>query len=95
MKKTVKYMLFAAAVLVGTTAFAGPPRHHREKGNDGLRLAAGIVNLVTEVIAPAPQPPVICYRPAPPPPPPRKVIRRTRVEHRRPAPPPRKPAKRH
>lgn len=85
MKKTVKYMLFAAAIFVGTTAFAGAPPHRPEKKhNDGLRLAAGIVNLAAQVFTPAPQ--HCCQTP----PPPRKEFRRK--EHHRPAPPP-KPAR--
>lgn len=55
MKNLTKTMTVLAVMLVGTTAFAGPhgTRHHHH-GNDGLALAAGIVNLVARVIAPAP-----------------------------------------
>ena len=49
-----------ATALMGTAAYAGPPRHHHGGGhhhhgyyrNDGLGLAAGIVDLVRTVIAP-------------------------------------------
>lgn len=62
---------------------AGPKHHrnHHHHGNDGVRLAAQIVGLVKNAIAPAP---VVVTRPAPvviaPPPP--------RYRHHRPAPPP-------
>ena len=70
MKNTAKVMMVAAAMITGTAVFAGPHhgRHHH-KGNDGLALAAGIVHLVKEVIAPtpvvvAPAPAVVAPAPA-------------------------------
>ena len=80
MKKTVKIMLFAAVMCLGTTAFAGPhgkPGHHR----DGLDLANGIVDLVLKVIRPEPavihHRPVILHQPA--------VIHHPPARHHRPA----------
>ena len=75
MKKMMFVLLGAAAMLFAVPeTMAGHHDHH--KGNDGLRLAAGIVNLVKEIIAPAPQ---VVYAPPPavitPPPPPPKVHR--------------------
>ena len=91
MKKMMIVLLGAAAMLFAVPeTFAGHHGHH--KGNDGLRLAAGIVNLVEAAITPAPQviyappalaiappPPVIHHRPAP---------QKRRHEIRRPAPKP-------
>ena len=85
MKNTAKVMMVAAAMITGTAVFAGPHhgRHHHKR-NDGLALAAGIVHLVKEVVAPtpvvvAPAPAVVAPAPAvvapapvvvaPPPPP--------------------------
>ena len=79
MKKMMFVLLGAAAMLFAVPeTMAGHHDHH--KGNDGLRLAAGIVNLVKEIIAPAPQvvyaPPAAVMAPPPPrvhrPEPPRK-----------------------
>ncbi|MBE6355823.1 MAG: hypothetical protein E7058_01765, partial [Lentisphaerae bacterium] len=67
MKKTAKVMMVAAAAFMGTAVFAGP--HHRHhKRNEGLALAAGIVHLVKEVVAPTPvvvTPPPAVVAPAP------------------------------
>ncbi|MBO5667799.1 MAG: hypothetical protein J6S43_01605 [Lentisphaeria bacterium] len=55
MKKLTKVVAVFAVMLTGTAVFAGPHgnRHHHHE-RDGLDLAAGIVNLVARVIAPAP-----------------------------------------
>jgi hypothetical protein len=55
MKKMMIAVVGMAAMLVAVPETMAAPhggRHHR--GNDGLRLAAGIVNLVQQVINPAP-----------------------------------------
>lgn len=83
MKKFGKIMLVITVLCVGTTAFAGPRGHHREK-NDGLRLANGIVNLVLRAVNPQPvhiKPRHHHRRPAPPPPP-RKPHRPAPRRHR-------------
>ena len=62
MKKIIIGLVGAAAMLtVMPEAMARP--HHRHHDNDGLRLAAGIVNLVKTVVAPAPV--VVAPAPAP------------------------------
>ena len=79
MKNTIlKTTVCAAAVVIGTSAFAGEHHHEHHKGNDGVRLAASIVNLVGNVlggpsVAVYHEPPAPVYaRPVhcPPPPPP-------------------------
>ena len=95
MKKMMIVLVGATAMLaVVPETMAG---HHKDKGNDGLRLAAGIVNLVKQAIAPAPQ---VVYQPAPPPPVvhhPAVIVKDHRHERcepkRRPEPPRRAPAK--
>ena len=89
-KMTIGLLAAAAMMLTVPEAVAGHHGKHHEKGNDGLRLAAGIVNLVKEIITPAPQ---VVYAPqpaviAPPPPPPvhRKPVYRKPV-YRKPEPP--------
>ena len=68
-------LLGAAAMLIAVPeTMAGHHGHHRDKGNDGLRLAAGIVNLVKEIIAPTPN--VVYTAPATLVVPPRNVYRR-------------------
>lgn len=85
MKNTiVKTVVCAAAVVIGTSAFAGEHHHGdhaRHEENSGVRLAASIVNLVGNVLggpsvtvyheppAPVYARPVHC--PPPPPPAPR------------------------
>ena len=81
MKKMMITLLAAAAMLIAVPeTMAGHHGHQRDKGNNGLKIAAGIVNLVKNIVAPAPQ---VVYTPpaaiVPPPPP--------RHEYRRPAPP--------
>ena len=86
MKNTTKLFTLATVMVIGTAAFAGPGHHHKR---DGLDLAYGIVNLVTQVINPnrtviVPPPPVRVAeyrRPAPPPPKHHKPQPR-KVEHR-------------
>lgn len=95
-----KIMMATAVICVGTCAFANPHGGHMQKHehNEGLALAAGIVNLVCKVLRPEP---VIV---APPPPvqptviyqerviaPPRPII----IEHHRPTPPPPPPKRPH
>ena len=102
MKRTAKVILAAAVAtaMFGANAYAGTPhRHHGNDRNEGLALAAGIVNLVRTVVDPVgtalfPTPgcePII--RPAPrynpPPPPPRH-----HAERHAPKPPPHKAAPR-
>ena len=79
MKNTIlKTTVCAAAVVIGTSAFAGEHHHEHHKGNDGVRLAASIVNLVGNVLGGPSvtvyhEPPAPVYaRPVhcPPPPPP-------------------------
>ncbi len=94
MNKKIKILAVAVCTVAfcGTT-FAAPPRQHKDDKNDGLRLAAGIVQLVQSVIAPQP---VVINQPAPPPPPrqerytPPKPEPRPPAHHggNRPAPPP-------
>ena len=76
MKKLTIGLFAAAAMLIAVPeAMAG----HHGKCNDGLRLAAGIVNLAKEIAEPAmqvvyapppvvvaPPPPVVYYKPEPP-----------------------------
>ena len=67
MKKIMIGLLGTAAMLVVVPETMAKDHHH----NEGLHLAAGIVNLVKAVIAPTPvvvtPPPPQRYRPAPPP----------------------------
>ena len=85
-KMTIGLLAVAAMMLTVPEAVAGHHGKHHEKGNDGLRLAAGIVNLVKEIITPAPQ---VVYAPQPaviaPPPPPPPVHRKP--VYRKPEPP--------
>ena len=79
MKKLMIALIGTAAMLLTVPeTFAGNHRHHRKADNDGLRLAAGIVHLVREVIAPTPQ--VVCPAPA-------VIAPPHRIGYRRPAPP--------
>ena len=82
MKKKIMILLGAAAMLFAVPeTMAGHHGHRPDKGNDGLKLAAGIVHLVKEAITPAPR---VIYAPpervaAPPParviaPPPVRVV---------------------
>ena len=88
MKKLLIGLAGAAVMFTAIPEAAAGPHHHRghhHRGNDGLRLAAGIVHLVKEVVAPAPvvvapapvvvAPRVVYHRPLPP------------RHHHRPAPP--------
>ena len=78
-------LLGTAVLFVNVPETMAKGHHHH---NDGLHLAAGIVNLVKAVITP-PAPVVVVPPPAPRPvvvtPPPRPV------HHNRPAPPPARP----
>ena len=75
MKKVWIGMIGAAAMLAFVPETMARPHHGHD--NDGLALAAGIVNLVKSVIAPAPKV-VVAPAPAPvvvtPPPPPAPVV---------------------
>ena len=80
MNKKFKIVMAAAVICAGTCVFAREPKHHNQHDhNDGLALAAGIVNLVCKVINPQP---VIVTPPPPPPvveyhyttPPPQQII---------------------
>ena len=86
MKKTTKVMMLAAAMFVGTAAFAGPAKGHRQPPRRPV---------VTAPARPQAHRPTPKFRPAPPPghrapaynrpaPPPRQHA----PAHRRPAPPP-------
>ena len=96
MNRTVKMILAAATAtaMFGATAYAGNPHgnHHRNDRDDGLALAAGIVNLVRTVIDPVgtaifPTPGCVTVHPEPrrAPAPPRHV-EPPRREERKPAP---------
>ena len=54
-KMTIGLFAIAAMLVAVPEAMADHHGKHHGKGNDGLRLAAGIVNLVKEIVAPAPQ----------------------------------------
>ena len=80
MNKKFKIVMAVAVICAGTCVFAREPKHHNQHDhNDGLALAAGIVNLVCKVINPQP---VIVTPPPPPPvveyhyttPPPQQII---------------------
>ena len=58
MKTMMKTAMIAGMMFLGTAVFAGPHHHHKR---DGLDLAAGIVNLVMQVVAP----PQVVVAPAP------------------------------
>ena len=97
MKKLIIGILGAGIVLAAAPEAAAG--HHRGHHNEGLHLAAGIINLVKAVFTPAPPvvvaqtpaPVVVAPQPAPvvvtPPAPP--VIVRQPAYHHRPAPAPR------
>ncbi len=77
MKKMVIGMIGMAAILVAVPETMAGNGHRDRGGNEGLRLAAGIVHLVKEVIAPTP----VVVTPAPVPvvaPAPRVVIQKHR-----------------
>ena len=63
-KLTVGLLGMAAMLVVVPETMAAPHGGRHGKGNEGLRLAAGIVHLVKEAITPAPQR-VIVQRPRP------------------------------
>lgn len=63
-KLTVGLLGMAAMLIVVPETMAAPHGGRHGKGNEGLRLAAGIVHLVKEAITPAPQR-VIVQRPRP------------------------------
>ena len=69
MKKMMIGLVGMATVMFAAPeTMAAPHGHKHDRGNDGLRLAAGIVHLVKEVVAPTPA--VVTPRPivvAPPP----------------------------
>lgn len=81
MNKLFKITVVAAVTFTAAGAFAGPRHHNKHhKGNDGVRLAADIINLVDSslrlltgtprTVVVAPQPAVVVA----PPPPPAQVI---------------------
>ena len=85
--KNTKIIAIVSALLIAGGLTARP---HHHKHDDGLRLAAGIVGLVANVLAPTP---VVVAAPPPPPPPPvvvtqppPPVIIRHPAYHHRPAP---------
>ena len=84
--KTLLFGIAAAALISAGTAYAQGPRPPKDDHNNGVRLAADIVNLVKAATSPNPPPPP---RPAPAPrpvPPPRPEPPRPAP---RPVPPPR------
>ena len=102
----IAFVGMAAMLVAVPETMAAPHGGKHHKGNDGLRLAAGIVHLVKEVINPAP---VVIAPPrpvvvTPPRPvivtPPRPVIvkpepkRHTPLRQHKPAPPRKAPGKR-
>ena len=82
MKNTTKALTACLLVFAGTAVFAHGPGHgHHHHGNDGVRLATDIVNLVgaslnvltggpVYITPPPPPPPVVVV----PPPPPRPIV---------------------
>ena len=64
MKKMMIALVGMTAILVAVPETMAGHHGHKDKGNDGLRLAAGIVNLVKHALTPTPQ---VVYQPAPPP----------------------------
>ena len=66
MNAKIKVVAAVAIFCVGTCAFAAPRRHYH---NDGLELASGIVDLVCQVLKPAPvvvaPAPAVVAQPAP------------------------------
>lgn len=97
--KTLLFGIAAAALISAGTAYAQGPRPPKDDHNNGVRLAADIVNLVKAATSPNPPPPP-APRPAPAPrpvPPPRPEPPRPapRDDFRRPQPPPPAPAPRH
>ena len=106
MNKKFKVVMAAAVICAGTCVFAHEPGHNKKHDrNDGLALAAGIVNLVCKVInpqpvivTPPPPPAVVEYQVVtPPPPPPTKVVieQRPVVIKKTVPPPPAPPQKNH
>ena len=98
--KTLLFGIAAAALISAGTAYAQGPRPPKDDHNNGVRLAADIVNLVKAATSPNPPPPPRPEppRPAPRPvPPPRPEPPRPapRDDFRRPQPPPPAPAPRH
>ena len=97
--KTLLFGIAAAALISAGTAYAQGPRPPKDDHNNGVRLAADIVNLVKAATSPNPPPPPAprsapAPRPVPPPrpEPPRPA---PRDDFRRPQPPPPAPAPRH
>ena len=89
MNNKIKIVLGALLIAgIATPTFAAPPPRHDKHHNEGLHLAAGIINLVgqvlqigkpqTVVVTPPPPPPqtVIIHQPTPPPPPQPVIIHR-------------------
>ena len=85
MKKTAKVMMIAAAMILGTAAFAGP--HHKPATVKVPKCPP--VKMVTPVKAPHKHPAPHVRRPAPIPAP---HVRRPAPIHHRPAPIPYRPA---
>ena len=91
MKKMMIGLVGMATVMFAAPeTMAAPHGHKHDRGNDGLRLAAGIVHLVKEVVAPtpvviAPPPAVVTPRPivVAPPPAVKAPARHHRVEPKR------------
>ena len=107
MRKLFLGILAVTAFLLVVPEAAARPKHKRHKhgGNDGLALAAGIIHLVKEVVAPTPvvvapppQPVVVTPPPVVVAPPPRPVVVTPPPRHPayrpayRPQPAPRRPA---
>ena len=90
--KNTKIIAIVSALLIAGGLTARP---HHHKHDDGLRLAAGIVGLVANVLAPTP---VVVAAPPPPPPPvvvvppppPRPIVVAPPPRRYAPPPPPRR-----
>ena len=83
MKKFGKVVLVVTVMCVGTAVFAGPPRQNHRGGNDGLKLANGIVDLVLKVVNPHQKPHQKPHHRPLQPPPPRKPHRPAPPRHHR------------
>ena len=70
----------AVAGIAVVPAMAGEHGGHHHGGNDGVRLAAEIIGVVRQALAPTP---VVVHHPAPPPPPPEPPRRDFRHDHHR------------
>lgn len=71
-------VLAGITVLPAMAGGHGGDHHRHDRGNDGVRLAAEIVGLVRNVLAPAP---VVVHHTPPPPPPRHHEVRHPAHHH--------------